>query len=115
MRGDTRANRIFGEIGKAHAVLGNEQGRRDYDATLDTNSTDLDADRLAQAETLYRKAEILMRQGNFRGALEFLAPSVELWPEECAYQSACGWSLYKKMPSEPEAAREHLSPSLSDS
>lgn len=103
-----QANRIFGEIGKAHAVLGNEQGRRDYDATLDTNSTDLDADRLAQAETLYRKAEILMRQGNFRGALEFLAPSVELWPEECAYQSACGWSLYKKMPSEPEAAREHL-------
>ena len=103
-----QANRVFAAIGKAHTVLGNVYGRREYDATLDTNSTDLDAERLGQAETLYRKAEILMQQGNFRGALEFLTPAVEIWPDECSYQSACGWALYKKMPSEPQAARAYL-------
>lgn len=103
-----QANRVFAEIGKAHAVLSDMTARRAYDSTLATHSTDLDADRLAQAETLYRKADILLRQGNFRGALEFLAPCVELWPEECAYQSGLGWALYKKSPAEPERAREHL-------
>lgn len=103
-----QAARVFGEIGKAHAVLSDAKRRRDYDATLDTDSNVLDANLLAQAETLYRKGEVLLRAGNFRGAIEFLEPSVELWPDECAYQSALGWCLYKKMPSETERAREHL-------
>jgi tetratricopeptide (TPR) repeat protein len=103
-----KANRVFAEISKAHAVLSDPQRRQHYDLSLETPDTDIDANRLAQAETMYRKAEILLRQGNFRGALEFLQPAVELWPEECAYQSALGWALYKQTPSEPEAAREHL-------
>ena len=60
------------------------------------------------AERLFRKGEILLRTGNFRGAIEYLKPAVELWGEEPAYQSALGWALYKKMPSEPEAAKTHL-------
>ena len=40
--------------------------------------------------------------------LEFLQPAVEIYPEECEYQSAAGWALYKKMPSEPELAKHHL-------
>ena len=51
-----------------------------------------------QAEALFRKAEILLRAGNFGGALEFLRPAVAIWPNECAYQSALGWALYKKTP-----------------
>jgi len=53
-----------------------------------------------------------MRQGNFRGAFEFLKPAVDLWPDECAYQSALGWTYYKKTPSEAQAAREHLERAL---
>jgi tetratricopeptide (TPR) repeat protein len=60
------------------------------------------------AETLYRKGEILLGQGNFKGALEYLQPAVEIYPKECDYQSALGWVLYKKMPSEPELAKTHL-------
>jgi curved DNA-binding protein CbpA len=82
-----KAGRVFTAIGKAHAVLSDPKRRRSYDASLDSDETDLDAERLAAAETNYRKGEILMRQGNFRGALEFLRPAVELWPEERTYRA----------------------------
>jgi tetratricopeptide (TPR) repeat protein len=103
-----KANKVFAEISKAHARLSDPERRRDYDAVRATQDTDLDADRLAQAETLFRKALVLMQQGNFKGALEFLQPAVDLWPDECAYQSALGWALYKAPPSEPKRALEHL-------
>jgi tetratricopeptide (TPR) repeat protein len=101
-----RASRVFAEIGKAWAVLSDPRQRADYDAAFGGGG--LDANALATAETLYRKGEVLLRQGNFRAALEFLRPAVETWPEEGAYQSALGWALYKKLPSEPGPAREHL-------
>lgn len=103
-----QAGKVFAAIGKAHAVLANPHRRREYDANLASDESDLDAERLAAAETNFRKAEILMRTGNFKGALEYLRPAVELWPEEPAYQAAFGWALFKKLPSEPEEARVHL-------
>jgi Flp pilus assembly protein TadD len=33
---------------------------------------------------------------------------VEIWPDECTYQSALGWALFKMPNPEIEAAREHL-------
>ncbi len=103
-----QAGKVFAAIGKAHGVLSNAARRRDYDAQLDSDAPQIDVERLAAAERNFRKAEVLMRVGNFRGALEFLEPAVELWPEEAAYQAALGWALYKKAPPEPERAREHL-------
>ncbi|RIK91610.1 MAG: hypothetical protein DCC71_24990 [Proteobacteria bacterium] len=102
------AEAVFGRIAEAHEVLSDAARRNDYDRSLDAGGEDVDAARLVQAEALYRKAEILLRGGNFTGALEFLRPAVALWPEEPAYQSALGWSLYKKSPADPKAAREHL-------
>lgn len=102
------ANKVFAEIGRAYAVLSDPDRRRDYDARGDDGDATFDADQIANAERLFRKGEILLRTGNFRGALEYLQPAVELWPEEAAYQSALGWALYKKMPSEPEQAKAHL-------
>jgi tetratricopeptide (TPR) repeat protein len=106
------ANRVFAEISKAHATLSDASRRRDYDAERAGGGSGIDANRLANAENLYRKGEVLMRQGNFRGAFDFLKPAVELWPDECAYQSALGWTYYKKMPSEAELARQHLERAL---
>src|SRR5258705_1328764 len=103
-----KAGRVFTAIGKANAVLSDPKRRSSYDASLDSDETDLDAERLAAAETNYRKGEILMRQGNFRGALEFLRPAVELWPEDATYQSSLGWALFKGAPSDPVRARAHL-------
>jgi tetratricopeptide (TPR) repeat protein len=107
-----QAGKVFAAIGKAHSVLSNAAQRKDYDAQLDSDAPEIDVERLAAAERNFRKAEILMRVGNFRGALEFLEPAVELWPEEAAYQAALGWALYKKAPPEPDRAREHLQRAL---
>jgi len=103
-----RAQTVFGRIAEANEVLSDAKRRNDYDRSLDAGGEDFDAARVVQAEALYRKAEILLRAGNFAGAIEFLRPAVSLWPEECAYQSALGWALYKKSPSEPKEARPIL-------
>jgi hypothetical protein len=102
-----RANAVFARITQGHEVLQDPARRRDYDDSL-AGGADVDAVRLVQAEALYRKAEVLLRAGNFGAALEFLAPAVQLWPEEATYQSALGWALYKRQPSDPKAARPHL-------
>ncbi len=102
------ANELFARIAKAYAVLSDPKARRDYDADA-AGGEEGEAERIAQAETLYRKGEILVRKGAFQEAMQFLAPAVELWPEDAEYRSALGWALYKKGKSEPQPARAHLS------
>jgi tetratricopeptide (TPR) repeat protein len=101
------AQAVFARIAEAHEVLTDAKRRLDYDRSLEAGSN-VDASRLVQAEALFRKGEILLRAGNFAGALDFLRPCIALWPDEPAYQSALGWALYKKLPSEPKPAREAL-------
>jgi tetratricopeptide (TPR) repeat protein len=103
-----QAEEVFARIARAYETLSDPGRRRDYDHGLDRAGADADAQRVVQAEALYRKAEIMMRAGNWSGAHDFLRPAVQLWPEECAYQSALGWALYKKTPSDPGTARTHL-------
>lgn len=101
------AARVFGRIAEAFETLSDVSKRAAYDAG-GSDEPEIDTARLAQAETSFRKAEILVRMGNFLGALEYLEPAVDLWPEEPAYQSALGWALYKQPTPNPKRAREHL-------
>jgi tetratricopeptide (TPR) repeat protein len=103
-----QANKVFARISKAYSVLSNQRQRAEYDEAQSSAEGPIDAARLANAESLYRKGEVLLRLGNFAGAIEFLRPAVELWPEESDYCSALGWALYRKLPSEPDLAREQL-------
>ena len=103
-----QAGKVFAAISRAQATLVDAERRRAYDTALDSDESDLDAERIAAAETNYRKGEILLKAGNFRGALDYLRAAVDGWPEEAAYQSALGWTLFKKTPSEPAQARVHL-------
>jgi tetratricopeptide (TPR) repeat protein len=103
-----QAGRVFAAIGRAYTVLCNPARRRDYDAQLSGSDLGVDAEQIALAETLYRKGEILLRQGNFRGALQFLKPAVETYPDEADYQNALGWALYKQVPADRATARTHL-------
>jgi tetratricopeptide (TPR) repeat protein len=101
------AGALFTQIAKAQAILGNAASRADYDAAL-AGHREIDADRVAQAEILFRKGEMLMRAGNFRGAVDYVEASTELWPEDPAYHAALGWCLYKNHPADEARAREHL-------
>jgi tetratricopeptide (TPR) repeat protein len=103
-----RANNVFARISKANSVLSNPRQRAEYDEAQRSDEGPIDAARLANAESLYRKGEVLLRSGNFAGAIEFLRPAVELWPDESDYCAALGWALYRKLPSEPVLAREQL-------
>jgi Flp pilus assembly protein TadD len=103
-----QANNVFARISKAYSVLSNKRLRADYDEAQSSDEGPIDAERLASAESMYRKGEVLLRSGNFAGAIEFLRPAVELWPDESDYCSALGWALYRKLPSEPVLAREQL-------
>jgi DnaJ domain/Domain of unknown function (DUF4388) len=106
LRGE--ATEVFGRIAEAYEVLSDPTRRRDYDASLADDGPEIDVQRLAQAEGFFRKGEVLLRMGNFTGALEFLEPAARIWPEEPAYQAALGWAYLKARPPRPEAAREHL-------
>jgi tetratricopeptide (TPR) repeat protein len=103
-----QAKEVFARIATAHEVLKDPAQRRDYDASRERGGDDLDAARLIQAESLFRKGEIMLGAGNFIGSLEFLKPAVELWPEEAEYQSALGWALFRKAPPDLGGARTHL-------
>ena len=102
------ANDVFARISKAQAVLSNAKKRSEYDASLEDGIDTAEAEQLARAEVNYRKGDILLRKGNFRGAAEFLQAAVETWPQEAEYQAAYAWALFKKLPTEPEKAREHM-------
>jgi tetratricopeptide (TPR) repeat protein len=106
------ASEVFARIGEAFEVLSDPDRRKDYDAELRGELTGKDMARLAQAEKSYRKGEILLRMGDFAGALEYLRPAVETWPDEPVYQSALGWALFKQPQSDPEAARTHLTEAI---
>lgn len=101
------ANSVFARMSKAHSVLSDPSARRHYDEEQ-AGAGNADADRLATAETLYRKGEILLRKGAFVEALQFLEPAASLWPTEAAYRLACGWALYKQPASDPKRARAEL-------
>ena len=102
------ANELFARIAQAYQTLSNPKRRRAFDESARSGGPSVDARRVAQAETLFRKGEVLLKVGNFAGALDFLRPCVELWPDEADYQGALGWALYKKAKPDIESARTHL-------
>lgn len=104
---EDKAARVFGRVSEAFETLTDPDKKAAYDRGT-SGEPEIDTARLAQAETSFRKGEILVKMGNFQGALEYLQPAVDLWPEEPAYRSALGWALYKQPTSDPAAARAHL-------
>lgn len=101
------AARVFARIAEAFETLSDPDKRAAYDAGAH-EVAQIDTARLAQAETSFRKGEILLKMGNFDGALEYLEPAVELWPEEPAYQASLGWALFRQPRRDVERAIQHL-------
>jgi tetratricopeptide (TPR) repeat protein len=100
--------RVFSRIAEAFEVLGDATKRSEYDRSLGADCSAGDAARVAQAEIHFRKAEILMRKGDFLGAERFLRPALALVPGEAVYSSALGWSLFRADPTQSDRAIEAL-------
>jgi tetratricopeptide (TPR) repeat protein len=107
----TEANEVFAEITRAHEVLSDPERRRHYEETL-VDAASADGDRIVEAEASYRRGDMLLRAGNFRGALELLERAVQLWPEEGEYHAALAWALHRKTPPESARAWEHFERAL---
>ena len=107
----TEANEVFAQITRAHEVLSDPERRLQYEETLVDSSTG-DAERIVEAEAAFRRGDVLLRAGNFRGALELLERAVQLWPEEGEYHAALGWALHRKTPPESARAWEHFERAL---
>lgn len=107
-----QAGEVFSKIAEANGVLSDREKRRRYDESLEDGTPEIDVQVLAQAETFYRKGEILINMGDFRGALEYLKNAVRLYPDEATYQSDLAWAYYKKAPPEPDPAFEHIQRAL---
>lgn len=105
------ANALFARIGHAHSVLSDADERERYNAEL-AGDTQADAERVAQAEALFRKGELMLRAGSFAESIAFLEPAAETCPEEADYRSALGWALFKKNPPETERAVSELETAL---
>jgi tetratricopeptide (TPR) repeat protein len=106
----TQANEVFAQVTRAHDVLSDPEKRRQYEESDAAPETD--ADRIAEAEASFRRGDVLLRAGNFLGALELLERAVTLWPEEAEYQAALGWALHRKTPPESERAWAHFEKAL---
>jgi curved DNA-binding protein CbpA len=104
----SEASEVFSRVSQAFEILSNAKARQAYDAEQRGDLSEATAQLLSQAETTYRKGEILLRMGDFKGSLPYLESAVEIWPDEGVYQRALGWALYKQSASDPKAAREHL-------
>ena len=108
------AAQVFARIAEAFETLSDVDKRKAYDAG-GSEEPEIDTARLAQAETSFRKGEILAKMGNFEGALEYFASAVELWPDEPAYHAAFGWALYKQPKTDAAKAAKHLEIALDQS
>lgn len=106
----TESSEVFARIAEAHATLTDSQRRQEYDEMLASGKSQgiNDADRIANAETMFRKGEVLFKMGQFEQAIRFFRPAIELWPEESEYHALLGSCLYRKNPPDDALARQHL-------
>jgi curved DNA-binding protein CbpA len=106
-----QANEIFARVARANSVLSNRAQRDEYDASH-SDDDQAEANRLGQAEMLFRKASIVLKAGRFTEALELLEPCVSLWPGEAQYQTELAWALFKQPKPDLARARSHLEAAL---
>lgn len=93
-----RAEEIFTIIGTAYNTLIDPKAKEEYVYALEHQISKEDiekAQRALEAEGIFLKAEILLKKGDFRGALAFLDQAIKLHPDEPEFYLYKGWATYK--------------------
>ena len=100
---------IFAAVGEAYRVLSDEGARADYLAEL-ASGGEIDVQTILQAEELFSRAVLMVKNRRFVDALNFLDEAISLNPEEGEFYAWRGWSRFcsqsvrGKVP--PEVARD---------
>ncbi len=107
------ANEVFAQVSRAHEVLTDADERARYEEST-AGVSETQALLAAQAEQLYQRGEMLMRAGNFRGAVEFLERAVQTYDAEPEYHDALAWALHRRTPPDNDRALQHFERALAD-
>ena len=103
---------VFARISQAHEILTNPDSRRKYLKSLQKagsgGSGMPNLSRIASAETQFKKAEDLVRERDYAGALEALRWAIELDPEEGDFHALTGWATFLGAPDDAEMKEEAL-------
>ncbi len=73
-----KANEVFAQVSRAHEVLSDPDERARYEESL-SGVSETEALLAAQAEQYFQRGEMLIRAGNFRGALQLLERAVQTY------------------------------------
>jgi curved DNA-binding protein CbpA len=99
---------LFAKITEAHSVLTNESARKEYEATLGLQESGelggADAGRILESEVSFQKGSVLVRKGDFSGAIEFLQQAIGLYDAEPEYHLLLGWASYRNASKSRDAA-----------
>jgi curved DNA-binding protein CbpA len=93
------AEDLFAKITEAQSVLKTDATRKEYDAKLELEAGggagSAEAQAALESEIAFQKGTILVRKGDFPGAIEFLKKATELYGQEAEYHLWLGWALHR--------------------
>ncbi|MBN1961593.1 MAG: DnaJ domain-containing protein, partial [Deltaproteobacteria bacterium] len=110
-----KVEEIFLRISEAHRILIDPEQRKAYDYVIDRHAQGLPTDpgEIFEAETLFTKAQTLIRRGQAAQAYPLLLKAVELNRGEAEFWVYLGYALYCAKGSEAaQQAQEHIKQGL---
>ncbi|MFH1018841.1 MAG: DUF4388 domain-containing protein [Pseudomonadota bacterium] len=89
----------FARVTEAFATLNNAETRNEYKSKLSLKASGMDQDKvnaIVQSELEFQKGQVLIRKGDFQGALEHLHRAVKLYDREPEYFAYLGWAAFRE-------------------
>lgn len=89
-----KAEEVFSKLTIAYETLSDENKKYIYDSRSELDQLKERSGDIYEAEVIYREAEALLKQRNYKDAEHKLSKAVELNPDESAYLGSYSWARY---------------------
>ncbi len=89
-----KAEEVFSKLTIAYETLSDENKKYIYDSRSELDQLKERSGDIYEAEVIYREAEALLKQRNYKDAELKLSKAVELNPDESAYLGSYSWARY---------------------